>query len=192
LKEKLPFFILSAIIIIVTLYTPNIHEASSKVISPALRIANAPVVFVAYLVKTFWPYDLAAFYPFSDQIPVWKVWGAVFLIGVISAAVIAESKRLPYLFAGWLWYAVTIAPVTGIIQISSNAQYSMADRYHYLTSIGIAVMTAWGIESLFKSEDMRKKILFPAAAAMLAGMAAMQILEEQRKAVDSCSKCNRE
>ena len=60
----------------------------------------------------------------------------------------------------------------------------MADRYTYLPSIGIAVMLAWGIPSLIKSEDMRKKILFPAAIAFLAilavfNLAAMRLLEKQ-------------
>ena len=44
----------------------------------------------------------------------------------------------------------------------------MADRYTYLPSIGIAVMLAWGIPLLIKNENMRKKILFPAAMAFLA------------------------
>ena len=46
--------------------------------------------------------------------------------------------------------------------------YAMADRYHYLPSIGIAIMLAWGIPSLIKSENIRKKILFPAAIVFLA------------------------
>jgi tetratricopeptide (TPR) repeat protein len=74
-------------------------------------------------------------------------------------------KRLPYLFVGWLWYSVTILPVIGIVPVGNNA---MADRYVYLPSIGIAIMLAWGIPFLFKSDDLRKKILFPAGVAALA------------------------
>jgi tetratricopeptide (TPR) repeat protein len=44
----------------------------------------------------------------------------------------------------------------------------MADRYHYLPSIGLAVMLAWGIPALIKSENLRKKILFPAGIIFLA------------------------
>ena len=98
--------------------------------------------------------------------------GATFLIIIISAAVIVMAKRLPYLFVGWLWYAITIAPVIGIIQISGTP-YAMADRYHYLPSIGIAVMLAWGIPLLFKNEEIRKKILFPAGIAFLTIMAVL-------------------
>ena len=49
----------------------------------------------------------------------------------------------------------------------------MADRYTYLPSIGIAIMLAWGIPLLFPREDIRKKILFPAAIAVLAIMAVL-------------------
>jgi tetratricopeptide (TPR) repeat protein len=78
------------------------------------------------------------------------------------------AKRLPYLFAGWMWFAITIAPVLGIIQVSIATPYAMADRYHYLPSIGLAVMLAWGIPTLIKSEERREKLLFPAGIIFLA------------------------
>lgn len=99
---------------------------------------------------------------------LWKVVLASLLILLISTAVIAAIKRLPYLFVGWLWNAITILPVIGIIQIGNHA---MANRYTYLPSIGIAVMLAWGIPLLFPREVMRKEVLFPAGLAFLAIMA---------------------
>jgi tetratricopeptide (TPR) repeat protein len=44
----------------------------------------------------------------------------------------------------------------------------MADRYTYLPSVGIAIMLSWGIPSLIKNEEARKKILFPSVFAVLA------------------------
>jgi len=166
--EKTPFFILSTILVFITLYNPSQQDTSLKAFSLLSRLANAPVAFVTYLEKTFWPHDMAIFYPFSDQLPVWQVLGITILIIVISVTVIVMAKRLPYLFVGWMWYAITLLPVIGIIQVSLTTPYSMADRYHYLPSIGIAVMLAWGIPLLFQCEDMRKKILFPLGIAALA------------------------
>jgi tetratricopeptide (TPR) repeat protein len=172
LKEKIPFFILSAVMVVITLYTPDNPDIPAtpdlKHFPLISRLANAPVAFVTYLEKTLWPHDMAIIYPFSDQIPLWQVIGASLLILLISVAVIVMMKRLPYLFAGWMWYAITIAPVIGIIQVSKKAPYAMADRYHYLPSIGLAVMMAWGIPALIKSEGIRKKILFPAGIIFLA------------------------
>jgi hypothetical protein len=175
LREKIPFFVLSVVMVIITLYTPDNHNNPDTLDVPYFknfplisRLANAPVAFVTYLEKTFWPHDMAIIYPFSDQIPLLQVLGASLLILVISVVVIVMIKRLPYLFTGWMWYAITIAPVIGIIQVSISAPYAMADRYHYLPSIGLAVMMAWGIPALIKSEALRKKILFPAGIAVLA------------------------
>jgi len=167
LKEKLPLFILSAVLVIITLCSPNNTDASSIILPLGSRLANAPVAFITYLGKTIWPYDLAVYYPFSDQLPIWQVMGSILLIFLISFFVIAMMKRLPYLFVGWLWFAIAIAPVIGIMQVSSSVPYSMADRYHYLPSIGIAVALAWGIAPLFRREDFRKKILLPAATVFL-------------------------
>jgi Tfp pilus assembly protein PilF len=165
LKEKLPFFILSAVLAIITLHNPNNTDVSAKVFPLSSRIANAPVSFMIYLEKTFWPHDLSVYYPFSDQLPIWQVMSSILLIFVISYFVIAMMKRLPYLFFGWFWYMITLLPVLGIIQISL---YSMADHYHYLPSIGLAVMLVWGIPSLIKS---KKKILFPLGLSFILIMA---------------------
>ena len=168
LWEKIPFFLLSIVMVIITLYNPKALDSSKLIQIPLIsRLANAPVAFVTYLVKTFWPYDMAIFYPFSEQLPLWQVLGAFLLILIITAAVIVMIKRLPYLFAGWMWFSITIAPVIGIIQISRTAPYSMADRYHYLPSIGLGVMMAWGIPALIKNEEIGKKILFPAGMIFL-------------------------
>jgi protein O-mannosyl-transferase len=168
LWEKTPFFILSALFSILTIhakYKPLVQHFSLN-----SRIANASVSFTVYLEKTFWPYDLAVFYPFSHQIPLWQVLGSVFLILVISTVVVAVVKSLPHLFVGWSWYAITLLPVIGIIQVGD---FAMADRFHYLPSIGIAIMLSWGIPSLIRSENIRRQILFPVSIAAIAIMAVL-------------------
>jgi tetratricopeptide (TPR) repeat protein len=168
LYEKIPFFILSTIVSVIALYIPK--NLSYQVIPWDTRINNVPVSFLTYLEKTFYPSDMAIFYPLTAQIPAWQLIGATLLIIIISAAVIALAKRLPYLFVGWLWYVVTIIPVIGIIQIG---RHLVADRYHYLPSIGIALGLAWCIPSLIRSEETRKKILFPLGIAVLALLAVL-------------------
>lgn len=171
LKEKTPFFILSALLAIISLYNPNV--STGKLIPVSDRIANALVTFVIYLGKTFIPYNMAVYYPFPSHIPVWQVIGATLLIILITAFVIVMLKHLPYLFVGWFWYAITIAPVIGIIQVSLSAPYAMADRYHYLPSIGLAVMLAWGIPSLIQREEIQKRIFLPAGIIVIAALAVL-------------------
>ena len=156
LREKIPFFVLSAVLVIISLYTPE--RPPVKQLPFSSRLANAPVSFVTYLEKTFWPHDMAIFYPFPFQIPLGQVLGATLLIIIISVAVVVMVKRLPYLFVGWFWYVISITPVIRIIQIGD---YAMADRYHYLPSIGIAVMLAWGIRLLLKAKIHAKRFYCP-------------------------------
>ncbi|HQB28365.1 MAG TPA: tetratricopeptide repeat protein, partial [Paludibacter sp.] len=163
LKEKLPLMLLSLLLVVATFYTPG-DNASYELLPLQTRLANAPVAFVTYLAKTFWPQDMAIFYPFPSQIPVWQITGAILLIATVTAAVIMTVKRLPHLFVGWFWFIITIAPVIGILQIGD---FAMADRYHYLPSIGIGAMLAWGIPHCIKREDRRKNILWPVAIVSL-------------------------
>jgi protein O-mannosyl-transferase len=157
LREKTPFFIFSAIFSIITFYAQRSVVVEH---SWGFRFVNAPVSFVTYLGRIFWPHDMVIFYISPTQIIAWQSLGAVLLIVFISIAVILAVKRLPYLVVGWLWYAITILPIIGILPVGDP----MADRYIYLPSIGIAIMLAWGAPSLIKS----KKILFSAGIAVIA------------------------
>ena len=52
---------------------------------------------------------------------------------------------LPYLLVGWCWYLGTLVPVIGIVQAGEQA---MADRYTYLTQIGLYIALVWGMRDL--------------------------------------------
>jgi tetratricopeptide (TPR) repeat protein len=162
LKEKIPFFLLSIIFMAVTFYAQ--HQKDYKTFSLDSRILNAFVSYLTYLSQIFWPLNLAVFYPFPDHIPALKVLAAVILLLIITIAVILAIKRLPYFVVGWFWFLVTLAPVIGIIQVGKHA---MADRYMYLSSIGISIMLAWGMPLLFRREDLRKILLPMALSAIL-------------------------
>jgi len=168
LKEKVPFFILSAVFSIMTIYAH--HNRSIEHFPLFSRLANALVSFVTYIGKTFWPYDMAVYYPFPEQVQIWQVSGAILLIMLISVFVIITIRRLPYLFVGWMWYMTAILPVIGILQDMDQA---MADRYHYLPSIGITIMLAWGIPLLFPNENRRKYFLFAATISFLIIMSVL-------------------
>ncbi len=173
LKEKWPLFALSAVTIMIIFYTPGEKETLLKAFPLSGRLANAPVAFMTYLAKTFWPYDLAILYPFNAHIPAWQVLGAVLIIFAMTVFTVLKVRHLPFLFVGWLWFAITIVPVLGIIQISLSAPYAMADRYHYLPSIGIAVMIAWGWPRLLTHRNALKKILFSAGIIFIVSMSIL-------------------
>jgi tetratricopeptide (TPR) repeat protein len=143
LTEKVPFFAASLAVSVVTFL---VHRevgatASLSLIPPLVRLENALITYVAYIVQMFWPSDLAVFYPYplgSLAVPAIL---AVIALALITALAIRVFPRFPYLAVGWLWYLVMLLPVVGLIQVGAQAR---ADRYTYLPMLGIFIALVWG------------------------------------------------
>jgi Flp pilus assembly protein TadD len=115
----------------------------------ALRLSNALVSYAKYLLLTFWPHDLAVYYPFPlAGIPDWQVIGAVFLLVGITALCVFQRRTRPYLIVGWLWFVGTLVPVIGLVQVGGQA---MADRYFYVPSIGLFIALAFGLADIARN-----------------------------------------
>src|SRR5207237_2178085 len=106
------------------------------------RSANALTAYGAYLWKTIWPIDLAAFYPMPRQVSFVGAIGAGLGLAGLSVLAIAVRRRHPVFLVGWLWFLGTLIPVIGLVQVGAQ---SMADRYTYVPLIGIFMMVAWGL-----------------------------------------------
>jgi len=159
--EKIPFLILTIIFSIITFRVQ--YEANTVYPFLTIRIINAIVAYGAYLGKTFWPIDLTLVYYFVYSFPAWQIIVSFLLMIVITVMVIYFFKRKPFLFVGWFWYLGTLIPVIGLVPTGAL----LADHYTYLSSIGIAIMLSWGIESIIRREEAKRKILFPAAIIVL-------------------------
>ena len=95
---------------------------------------------------TFWPADLAPFYPHPRAaLADWQVAAAAVLLAVITTLVLACARRRPYLAVGWFWYLGTLVPMIGLVQVGEQA---LADRYTYLPLSGIFIMIAFGLADL--------------------------------------------
>ena len=169
-KEKIPFFILSAASSVATLYAQKMGGAMSTIegIPVPYRLANAVVAYVSYLWKMFWPRKLAMIYPLSQSIPAWQVTGAVLTLAGISYFAVSERKTYPYLLVGWLWYLGTLVPVIGLVHVGRHA---MADRYTYLPLIGPFVIIAWGAPKLIRGWRLPHYLLPVLATSILVVLA---------------------
>jgi protein O-mannosyl-transferase len=145
--DKLPFFALAAGSIFVTLLAPHHREGVTSFVQLPLgaRIANAIVSYGRYLAKTFWPTDLAVFYPFPAQWPASVIAGAAALIAIVSVVAIVTFRRAPWCFVGWFWFVGTLVPVLGIVQVGGQ---SIADRFTYVPSIGLFIALVWTAREL--------------------------------------------
>ncbi|MCG6535823.1 MAG: hypothetical protein L7F78_14270, partial [Syntrophales bacterium LBB04] len=112
LVEKVPLFALTALFSVIT-YLAQGHGgavASLEALPWTARVANAFVSYIAYVIKMFWPTNLAVFYPHPRWWPLWQVLGSVALLIAITVLVISGAKKRPYAAVGWLWYVGTLGP----------------------------------------------------------------------------------
>ncbi len=153
--EKLPLFILVVVQSVLTFLgerdVGNITSLSESSLS--FRFANVMASYYTYVGKMFWPRELAVFYPNRTFIPGWKIATAVVLLMSITALVLISIRRCPYLFTGWFWYLGVLLPVIGIVKIG---EFSMADRYSYVSLIGLFVMVVWAVSGLLTRQRYRR------------------------------------
>jgi tetratricopeptide (TPR) repeat protein len=175
LREKVPFFVLAAVSAVITylVQARGGAVAGGDLLGLATRAANATVAAVRYLGLLAWPVDLAIFYPYRSWTPSVVALAAVTLAG-LSAAAVAVRHRLPYVTMGWLWYLVTLFPVSGIVQAGSQ---SMADRFTYLPSVGLAIALAWTIADAVRA--LRLPVAAPLALTSATGVAMLVATHRQ-------------
>ncbi|MGD0786228.1 MAG: tetratricopeptide repeat protein, partial [Sedimentisphaerales bacterium] len=154
--EKIPFIILSAVAVVVAYYTQQDVGAlpSFSALPLKYRILNALISYIKYIEKMFWPAGLAPFYPhpYENVSVLYAVISAILLLAV-TIIVLRFVKNRRYLVTGWFWYLGTLIPVLGIVQVGNHA---MADRYTYITLIGLFVIIAWLLPELLVKWPQRK------------------------------------
>ena len=166
--EKAPLLLLSLVSSVIT-YRVQDHWGAVRGLDQhafASRLANALVAAAEYPRKAFLPFDLAVFYPFAERLPAWRPLIAGLGLALATAVVVAWRRRHPYLTLGWFWYAGTLVPVIGIVQVGSQA---MADRYTYVPLTGILIMLAWGVPALAARRGWARVVPPVLAAASIAG-----------------------
>jgi hypothetical protein len=172
IREKIPFFVLSAAISIITVYAQQNGYGMVFMarMSLFMRLSNALMSYVLYIGKAIWPQNLSVFYPYPGTWPLWQVCGVFLLLAGVTATAFYCVKRGPYLMVGWLWYIGTLVPVIGIMQVGLQA---MADRYTYIPLIGLFIMAAWGAPELLKKQRHSKTVLFTVAMLIVASLTAV-------------------
>jgi cytochrome c-type biogenesis protein CcmH/NrfG len=154
--EKIPLCVLSLGSAIATLIAQRGGILEMAHLPFTWRLANAASVYLVYIWQMFWPANLATIYPHPGQLPGWEGAGASVLVILLTALAIVSRKRVPYFLTGWLWYLVMLLPVIGLIQVGSQAH---ADRYTYLSQIGLYLALVWGMVELLQPFSHRREIL---------------------------------
>jgi tetratricopeptide (TPR) repeat protein len=162
--EKIPLLALAVGSCALTVLAAGKGVATLANVPMLSRLGNALVSTAVYLRQMIWPEGLAVFYPYPPNgQPAWKVWLAgIMLVGLLAVA-LAQRRKRPWIWVGWLWYLGMLIPMIGIVQVGAFAH---ADRNTYLPQIGIYVALTW------LAAEWRKLQAFPGGlmAGVLAGL----------------------
>jgi len=170
--EKIPLFILSAIFCVISYFAQKSSGAVTTTddFSLKLRIYNVAFAYVEYIKKFFYPVNLSALYPVqSGNLTLFRFLVCLAILVALSVCFF-YWRRHRYLTTGWLWFLGTLVPVIGLVKIGEQ---SMADRYTYISHIGLAVIVAWGVSELSGRMKYRKAVLWTASLVLLSSFAIM-------------------
>jgi len=142
--EKLPYFCVAFAFSVLTLGSETSigNVGAVPLPSGAARLAAVASGYLEYLSAAFAPLHLVPFYPPQPLTHA----GAKLLICIVGlAAVVAAFRRLPSVAVGISWFIVMLLPVSNLI---SHGLAARADRYMYLSAIGLFMAAAYAACSL--------------------------------------------
>ena len=138
--EKVPLFLLCVASAVITMRAQYFGGGLDTNALLTDRLANAMVSYVRYLQLAFWPARLALMYPQnSGSIRPWEAILASLLLVAITGLAL-WYRRYRYLPVGWFCFLGTLVPMIGIVQVGRQA---MADRYAYLSFVGLFIALTW-------------------------------------------------
>ena len=179
-KEKIPYFILSAIGALLAVLAKS---AGGKIVplqshSVFFRVLQACYSMAFYPVKTVWPFNLSPVYPLKSLLnpdhPGFLSF--TFATVVITALLFTWRKRWPWALCAWISYAFIISPQLGFVQ--SGPQIA-ADRYSYIACLPFAVLFAAGVE-MATSGILSKKTGWVVLAATFVMLAMFGLFSYQQ------------
>jgi protein O-mannosyl-transferase len=178
LTEKLPYLALAVAAAVVSFLVlrATLGLTSDAAYPPAARLAMALHSLAFYLGKTLVPAGLSPMYELPvriDPLAPRFLASALVVVGLTIGLVLAR-RRWPAPLAAWTVYALTIAPVSGIVH---NGPQLVADRYSYLSCLGFAILLGGGVAAvaagMVRASPAPRVALVVAAVLWLGGLAAL-------------------
>ncbi len=173
LKEKIPFFVVAIAWGLITFITQQSMGAtsSSDSISWFQRFFIASYGALFYIRKMFLPTELTAFYAFpinaGGSLPL-IFYITPLIILVLCAAVYFSGKYRKALSFGLLFYIVNLLLVLQIIPVGMAVT---ADRYFYLSSVGLFFLAGFTIDTILEIKPKLKSSVLSAFVMITALLA---------------------
>lgn len=159
LIEKLPFLLLSFMVMVITI------KAQGAAINPLEkfgfqdRVFNSFNSYIVYISKFLFPVNLIPLYDDFPSSSDYYNWVPViaFVFITFLAIYLCFKRRRCYWIAAWLFYLISLLPVIGLVKVGAQ---SSADRYTYLPTIPFYILIGCGFSMLiFRLKFIFNKIL---------------------------------
>ncbi len=152
--EKIPFFVLSAAMVWLTLHGQENAGATEKsgMYSMGSRFFFPFYGYMMYFIRMIIPINLAAFYPFppiNKSLPAEYLIAPVFFIATVILAFVYR-KKFPVVAFGFGFYFITLILVLQFYIIGSAV---IADRYTYLPYLGLFFLFGWWLDYKFRQKQ---------------------------------------
>jgi len=163
--EKLPYLAMAAVTVLITSLTmrASVRVTSLDLYPPAARLAMAAYSLVFYPWKMVAPLDLMPMYEVPLRVSLLQPPFVLAALGVvvITATLFLVRRPWPAGLAVWIVYALTLAPVSGLIHAGPQIA---ADRFSYLPLLGFCLLVGAGVAAGAARTDMVQ--LAPVVAAV--------------------------
>jgi tetratricopeptide (TPR) repeat protein len=170
--EKVPFFVLAIIVGIIAIRAQRVQDVTPGNSHWTFldRLVLASHNFVNYLIQFIAPHDLSVFYPYPGELKFyhWLSFGLIILLSTVFIYFIIKkypftASQKIYLF-GSLFFVVNIFLVLQILPVGNAI---MADRYTYVSYIGLFIMIGYFFQRLTLKFRNYKNIFYGALGIYL-------------------------
>ena len=160
--DKLPFLALSVIFGIVAINAADTYGHITQLSAEYSMIDRFFILchtYVFYLVKLIVPIDLSVIYSYPDMttgiLPIWYYLSTLVPLGLIFLIYRFWNKQKEIL-AGILFFSVAVGPV---LPIFWSRIFVAADRYAYLSFIGLFIALAYLLQKFNQSGKIKSNLI---------------------------------
>lgn len=168
--EKIPWYAMALLFGVIAV---NAQEQGHAIVHGGYdvwtRIVFAALSLTMYLFKTLAPAaGLSALYPYpaAGGLPPVYYWSFV-PAAALCAAIVLSIKKTPMVFFGLAFFLINMV---FLLQLIPVGKAMMADRYTYLSSIGLFFIIGIAVERIKKPFGRPARALLLVYAAMLLGL----------------------
>jgi Tfp pilus assembly protein PilF len=170
--EKLPYLVLAAADVIVVWIAVQ-RAAKLTGLGTHGVAGRAAIVFYSFFYypwKLVWPVELSPMYEVPPHLNAFQPRFVVAMVVVVlvTAALVMLRRRWPAGLAAWVYSALMILPLSGVIHAGFQL---VQDRWSYLSGMGFSLLAGGGIAWLWDARA-RGRVSVVIARSVTAGAAA--------------------